>query len=400
MEKRIKEMLPLLNEKQKRLFLAIEAKSIGYGGISQISKISGISRVTITQGIKELEEKSSEAMNTERIRKKGGGRNKIEEIYPEIKRELDELLEPYTKGNPENPLRWTSKSMRKIEKALRSKGYEISDTTIAELLKSMDYSLQSNRKELALKESHPDRNAQFEYINEQAKKYISEKQPVISIDAKKKEKIGNFENNGAEYSKKKSPVKVLDHDFPVKELGKAVPYGVYDISKNTGFVNVGISNDTAEFAVESINKWWNCTGLNYYPDASRLLITADSGGSNGYRVRLWKVKLQELSNRLGIDITVLHFPPGTSKWNKIEHRLFSFISKNWRGKPLIDLVVIINLIAATTTDKGLVVDCVADDKIYPKGIKVSDSLFDSINIKRHDFHGEWNYTISPQYQNL
>jgi transposase len=300
MEKRIKEMLPLLNEKQKRLFLAIEAKTIGYGGISQISKISGISRVTITQGIKELEEKNSEVMNSERIRKKGGGRNKIEEIYPEIKRELDELLEPYTKGNPENPLRWTSKSMRKIEKALRSKGYEISDTTIGELLKSMDFSLQSNRKELALKESHPDRNAQFEYINEYAKKYISEKQSVISIDAKKKENIGNFENNGVEYNKKKCPVKVLDHDFPLEDLGKAVPYGVYDISKNTGFVNVGISNDTAEFAVESINKWWNCTGLNYYPDASKLLIPADSGGSNGYRVRLWKVKLQELSNRIGI----------------------------------------------------------------------------------------------------
>lgn len=397
---RIKTMLPLLTEKQKRIFLATEAKAIGYGGISQISRISGVSRVTIAQGLKELENPNEETLNTERSRRKGGGRNKIEKIYPDIKAELEKLLEPYTKGNPETPLKWTSKSMRNLEKSLRNKGYEISDTTIAELLKDMGFSLQANRKELALKESHPDRNRQFEYINEQAKKFIDEQQPVISIDAKKKENIGNFKNKGVEYSKKKEPIKVLDHDFPIEELGKATPYGVYDISKNTGFINVGISNDTAEFAVESISKWWELVGSKYYPNANKLLITADCGGSNGYRVRLWKVKLQEISNRLSLEISVSHFPPGTSKWNKIEHRLFSFISKNWRGKPLLDLAVIINLIAATTTEKGLSVECVVDDKTYQKGIKISDEIFESINITRHIFHGEWNYTISPQYGNL
>ena len=393
---RIKTMLPLLNERQKRIFLATEAKAIGYGGISQISRISGVSRVTITKGLKELDNTNDEALNTERSRKKGGGRHKIEKIYPEIKTELEKLLEPYTKGNPENPLKWTSKSMRNLENALRNKGYEISDTTIAELLKDLGFTLQANRKELATKESHPDRNRQFEYINEQAKKFISEEQPVISIDAKKKENLGNFKNKGVEYTKKKEPIKVLDHDFPIKELGKATPYGIYDISNNTGFVNVGISNDTAEFAVDSIIKWWELIGFKYYPRANKLMITADCGGSNGYRVRLWKVKLQEMSNQLGLEITVTHFPPGTSKWNKIEHRLFSFISKNWRGKPLLDLAVIINLIAATTTEKGLVIECVADTKIYQKGIKVPDDVLESINISRHKFHGEWNYTISPQ----
>jgi len=393
-------MLPHLNEKQKRLFLATEAKALGYGGVSQVSRISGISRVTITQGMKELENPDDDTYNVERCRREGGGRKRIDQIYPEIKAELDKLLESYTKGDPENPLKWTSKSMRNLENALRGKGYEISDTTIGDLLKEMGYSLQANRKDLALKPSHPDRNQQFEYINAQVQKYIEDNQPVISIDTKKKENIGNFENKGVEYSKKKEAPRVLDHDFPIAELGKAVPYGVYDILNNTGFVNVGISNDTAEFAVESIRRWWKHIGLKYYPKAKKLLITADCGGSNGYRVRLWKVKLQEISNALDLEITVLHFPPGTSKWNKIEHRLFSFISKNWRGKPLIDLAVIINLIAATTTEKGLVVECIFDDNVYQKGIKVPDNFLEFINITRHDFHGEWNYTIAPQQNNL
>jgi transposase len=397
---RIKTMLPHLNEKQKRLFLATEANALGYGGVSQVSKISGVSRVTITQGLRELENPDDDIFNIERCRREGGGRKRIDEIYPEIKDELEKLLESYTKGNPENPLKWTSKSMRNLESALRNKGYEISDTTIGDLLKEMGFSLQANRKDLAIKPSHPDRNLQFEYINAQVHKYIENGQPVISIDTKKKENIGNFENKGAEYSRKKEATKVLDHDFPIEGLGKAVPYGVYDILKNTGFVNVGISNDTAEFAVESIRRWWELVGSKYYPSAKRLLITADCGGSNGYRVRLWKVKLQEISNALDLEITVSHFPPGTSKWNKIEHKLFSFISKNWRGKPLLDLAVIINLIAATTTEKGLVVDCVFDDNVYLKGIKVPDNFLELINITRHDFHGEWNYTISPQYDNL
>jgi hypothetical protein len=285
--------------------------------------------------------------------------------------------------------------MRNLESALATKGYTVSDTTIAEILKMQGYSLQSNRKDLAIKSSHPDRNAQFEHINEQAKECILKGQPIISIDAKKKENIGNFKNNGVEYRKKGEPVQVLDHDFPIDDLGKATPYGIYDVIKNTGFVNVGISRDTAEFAVESIRKWWNLTGKKVYPDAKSIYITADSGGSNGWRVRLWKVKLQELANELGIDLIVSHFPSGTSKWNKIEHRLFSFISKNWRGKPLISLAVIVSLIGATTTEKGLTVECAVDRNIYEKGIKVSDEELAAVNIKPDAFHGEWNYTIVP-----
>jgi len=255
--------------------------------------------------------------------------------------------------------------------------------------------LQSNRKELALKESHPDRNAQFEHINSQAKQFMDEDEPVISIDAKKKENIGNFKNNGSEYQKAKNPVRVLDHDFPLKDSGKATPYGVYDIGKNKGFVNVGISSDTAEFAANSIMKWWESVGKTTYPNATKLMITADCGGSNGYRNRLWRVKLQEIANRLGMPVYVSHFPPGTSKWNKIEHRLFSFISINWRGKPLVDLMTVINLIASTTTSAGLTVECISDAKIYQKAIVVSDETFNSVNIKQLDFHGEWNYIVCP-----
>ncbi len=266
---------------------------------------------------------------------------------------------------------------------------------MCDLLKESGYSLQSNKKNLVLKESHPDRDKQFEYINEQAKEFIAENEPVISIDAKKKERIGNFKNNGVEYQKKKTPVKVLDHDFPLKEKGKATPYGVYDIAQNKGFVNVGISNDTAEFAANSIIKWWNLVGKKNYPNASRLMITADCGGSNGYRVRLWKVKLQEVSNLLGKAIYVTHFPPGTSKWNKIEHRLFSYISINWRGKPLDELLTVVNLIASTTTSTGLTVECVSDMQEYKKGITVLDDDLENVNIVPQDFHGEWNYIIYP-----
>jgi transposase len=392
---RICNTLPLLDERQRRLYLANEAKAIGYGGITQVSKISGVSRVTITQGMAEINSEGYQPKAQNRCRKEGGGRKTIEAKTPEILQELDELLAPYTKGDPMNPLKWSSKSTRALEFALEQKGYKISDTTIAEKLKAQGYSLQSNRKDLAITPSHPDRDAQFEYINKTALTYMRASQPVISIDAKKKENIGNFKNSGAEYSRKYEPVKVLDHDFPIKGLGKATPYGVYDIMKNAGFVNVGISNDTAEFAVASIKKWWYEMGQEIYPEAKSIYITADSGGSNGTRVKLWKVKLQELSNELGLTLKVSHFPSGTSKWNKIEHRLFSFISKNWRGKPLISLAVIVNLISATMTEAGLIVRCVVDHNDYKKGIKVSDEQLAKVNLHMDEFHGEWNYSILP-----
>ena len=394
---RIRNTISFLNERQRRLYLANEAKAIGYGGITQVSKVSGVSRVTITQGMAEINSEEYQAKAQTRSRKKGGGRKPIEAKNPEIIPELEKLLEPYTKGDPMNPLKWTSKSMRALENALAQKGYRISDTVIAEMMKKLGYSLQANRKDLAIKPSHPDRNAQFEYINKTALEQMAAGQPVISIDAKKKENVGNFKNTGAEYSLKREPLKVLDHDFPIKELGKATPYGIYDIMKNAGFVNVGISSDTAEFAVESIKKWWQEVGQEAYPGAKSIYITADSGGSNGVRVRLWKVKLQELSNELGLTLKISHFPAGTSKWNKIEHRLFSFISKNWRGKPLISLAVIVSLIGSTTTDTGLTVKCVVDHNEYKKGIEVSNEELANVNLVRDDFHGDWNYSIAPNF---
>jgi len=392
---RIRNMLPLLDERQRRLYLANEAKALGYGGITQVSRVSGVSRVTITQGLSEINSEGYKPVAQSRSRKEGGGRKRIETKMPDIMQKIEDLLEAHTKGDPMNPLLWTSKSLRSIKAALKDEGQSISVPTIAEKLRMLGYSLQANRKELAISPLHPDRDAQFEHINETARKQMASVEPVISIDAKKKENIGNFKNNGAEYSRKHEPVKVLDHDFPIKELGKATPYGIYDLMRNSGFVNVGISNDTAEFAVESIRKWWYEMGREAYPATKSIYITADSGGSNGVRVRLWKVKLQELANELGLVIKVSHFPSGTSKWNKIEHRLFSFISKNWRGKPLISLAVIVNLIGATTTSTGLTVKCVVDHNEYAKGISVSDEDLAKVNLLKDDFHGEWNYSILP-----
>jgi transposase len=394
LKNRIKTMLPILDEKQRRIFLATEAKSLGYGGISRISEISGVSRVTITQGIKEIESQS--IGDTGRCRKEGGGRKSVIQSQSGIMEALEGLIDGYTSGDPMTPLMWTSKSVRNLERALAAKGYEASYVTVAELLKRCGYSLQSNRKDLAIQKNHPERNEQFEYINEQAKRFFHKGFPVLSIDAKKKENIGNFKNGGKEYRKTGDATKVVDHDFPIKELGKATPYGIYDIFRNAGFVSVGVSSDTAEFAVEAIRKWWSKVGRHAYAKAKQLLITSDSGGSNGYRVRLWKAELQILANQIKKSITVLHFPPGTSKWNKVEHRLFSFISKNWRGKPLISLAVIVNLIGSTKTVNGLKVDCVVDENEYARGVKVCDEEFYAINIKEHSFHGEWNYTISPQ----
>ena len=392
---RIRNTMALLNEKQKRLYLANEAKSMGRGGITEVSRVSGVSRVTITAGMKEIEQEGYEAKAETRSRREGGGRKLKEVEKPEIIEMLEEFVEPYTKGDPMNPMKWTSKSTRKIEQAFAEKRYKISDTTIREILKSQGYRQQVNRKEQAISASHPDRNAQFEHINKTAKEQMAAGQPVISIEAKKKENIGNFKNNGAEYHKKGEGVKVLDHDFPIKELGKATPYGVYDVMKNAGFVNVGISGDTAEFAVESIKRWWYEMGSKIYPDAHTIYITADAGGSNGARVKLWKVALQRLANELGISLNISHFPPGASKWNKIEHRLFSFVSKNWRGKPLVRTAVIVNLIGSTTTDTGLTVKCVADYNEYKKGIDVSDEQLAAVNLVQHDFHGDWNYFIYP-----
>jgi transposase len=392
---RIRNTLSLLNEKQRRLYLANEAKAIGRGGIKEVHEVSGVSRVTIIKGLKEIKEEGYRPVEVTRCRKEGGGRKLIEKKKPEILEVLEGLLEPHTKGDPMNPLKWTDKSLRSLEKALKEAGFAVSDTTVALILKMQGYALQANRKELAITISHPDRNAQFEYINKTAREYMEAGLPVISIDAKKKENIGNFKNNGAEYGKKGIPVLVLDHDFPIKELGKATPYGIYDIMKNAGFVNVGISGDTAEFAVQSIRKWWYEMGTLEYPKADSIYITADSGGSNGARVKLWKTALQQLSNELGKTLKVSHFPPGTSKWNKIEHRLFSFISKNWRGKPLISLAVIVSLIGATTTETGLRVKCVIDYNEYKRGIDVSDEELRKVNLQKDDFHGEWNYAVLP-----
>jgi len=397
---RIRNTLPLLDERQKRLYLANEAKAIGRGGISEVSRVSGVSRVTITEGMKEINSEGYVAQAETRSRRKGGGRKSKETENPEIIEMLEKFLEGHTKGDPMNPLKWTSKSTRKIEQAFMEAGIKISDTTIGEILKSQGYTLQANRKELAIKPSHPDRNAQFEHINEAAKECMKSGIPVISIDAKKKENIGNFKNIGAEYNKKKEPVKVLDHDFPIKELGKATPYGVYDVMNNAGFVNVGISSDTAEFAVESIKRWWYEMGAETYPNADTIYITADAGGSNGSRVKLWKTSLQKLADELNMTLKISHFPPGTSKWNKIEHRLFSFISKNWRGKPLESLAVIVNLIGSTTTDTGLTVKCVVDYNEYKKGIDVSDEQLALVNLFGDDFHPDWNYSILPFLSNL
>jgi transposase/flavodoxin len=391
-KERIEKMIPLLNEKSLRQYLALEAKGIGHGGISEISKLTGVSRTTITLGSKETEQ-TVENTDTSGIRKKGGGRKKVVERHADIKGELEKLLDSDTFGNPENPLRWTTKSLRNLSDELKRKGFNVSHVTVGKILESMEYSLQANKKCLQIGDSHVDRNAQFEHINAKVLLFINEKQPVISVDTKKKENIGNFKNSGAEYCPKGSPNEVLDHDFPVKELGSVRPYGIYDINNNTGYVNLGISSDTAEFAVQSIQNWWEQMGKEMYPLATKLYITCDSGGSNGSRTRLWKIKLQEFALKSGLDVHISHFPPGTSKWNKIEHRMFCFISKNWRGKPLISTEVVVNLIASTTTAKGLKIMCEIDNSHYEKGIKVSDDELQNINIIKADFHGDWNYNI-------
>lgn len=384
-----------LDERLRRLHAASEAKAIGHGGITLVSKATGVAIGSIKQGLKELCQRlENKSGGRQRIRREGAGRKATVKVNAALTAALESLVEPVTLGNPESSLRWTCKSLRQLESELKKQGHIVSHTSIGDLLKNMGYSLQGNRKTLE-GTSHPDRNAQFEYINTIAEEAMSNGQPVISVDTKKKELVGQYKNGGKEWRPQGDPEKVNVYDFVDKELGRANPYGVYDIANNTGWVSVGTDHDTASFAVATIRRWWFAMGAPLYNDAKELVIMADGGGSNGSRVRLWKLELQKLSDELGIPIRVSHFPPGTSKWNKIEHRLFSHISMNWRGQPLISHEVIVNLIAATTTQKGLKVRASIDSKLYPKGIKVTDAEFTAIRIQRDDFHGEWNYSIIP-----
>lgn len=385
-----------LDERMRRLFAAAEAFVLGRGGVTKVSKATGVSRRAIYVGLDELAtEKLPVANQEKRIRKAGAGRKSITETDPGVLAALEKLVEPTTRGDPESPLRWTCKSLRTLSLELSSQGYQVSYPKVGDLLHhELGYSLQSNRKTLE-GTGHPDRNAQFEFINKEAAACMAGGNPVISVDTKKKELVGAYKNNGMNWRPQGEPESVRVHDFIDKELGRANPYGVYDVASNTGWVSVGTDHDTASFAVETIRRWWNTMGKPRYPKASRLMITADGGGSNGNRVRLWKLELQKLADEIKIPIQVTHLPPGTSKWNKIEHRLFSFISMNWRGQPLISHEVIINLIAGTTTKKGLVVHAELDDSLYPSGIKVSEKEFETIRITRNEFHGEWNYRIDP-----
>lgn len=392
-EKKVKKMLPFLNEKQQRIYCALEAESLGFGGVYIISKASKKSRPTINLGRAELK-KGIVELPQERIRKKGGGRKKIFEKHPELLQELDLLVAPETRGDPMLPLKWTCKSTRQLSEALTKKSFTISHVSVAEMLKELGYSLQSNAKTIEGGD-HPDRDKQFRYINTQSAKFISKKQPVISVDTKKKELVGNYKNTGQDWEKKKTPIHVNVYDFVDKTLGKAVPYGIYDIAKNESFVNVGKSYDTSAFAVSSIRNWWVEMGLPAYPKAKKILITADGGGSNGYRRKLWEIELQKFCNEFNIEVTISHLPPGTSKWNKIEHRLFSYISMNWKGKPLTSFETVVSLIGATTTKEGLKVKSILDENEYIKGIEVDDEDLKNVNIYRRKFHGEWNYTIKP-----
>ena len=383
---------PHLNERERRLFAATEAAAAGYGGIAAVSAATGIAVSTIGRGLKDLAEASG--LVPGRVRRAGGGRKPLVVSNPGLLRELMALVEPGERGDPMSPLRWTCKSLRQLAAELVARGHQVSRTVVGELLKAQKFSLQANSKTNEGGD-HPDRDAQFSHINQSVTTALAAQQPVISVDTKKKELVGDFKNAGREWRPQGEPEEVRVHDFLIKELGRAVPYGIYDLAANAGWVSVGMNHDTAAFAVQTIRRWWQDIGCKRYPAAKRLTITCDGGGSNGSRVRLWKLELQKLANELDIEITVHHLPPGTSKWNKIEHRLFSFITMNWRAKPLVSYQVIIDLIGATTTETGLKVIGELDDNQYPKGVVVSDEQLAAINIVRADFHGEWNYTIKP-----
>jgi transposase len=392
-KKRYQVISPHLTEQAKRLWAASEALAIGRGGTTLVGEATGMSRVTITKGKQAVHE--CVIPESARIRQRGGGRKPLTSHDPRLLEALNALIDPCTRGDPESPLRWTCKSTYKIAAALQAQGHRLSQRSVYAILKDWGYSLQSNRK-LEEGTQHPDRDAQFQRINRLVKRFQRRGQPVISVDAKKKENIGNFAKAGQEWERHGQPRRVNTYDFPDKDKGKACPYGVFDLTNHEGWMNVGISRDTAEFAVESIRRWWKRMGQPRYPHATELLITADGGGSNGYRTRLWKRELQQLANGLGLSIRICHFPPGTSKWNKIEHRMFSFVTKNWRGYPLDSLATVVNLIANTTTEAGLHIEADIDSTVYEKGIAVSDEEMQSLNIKRAKFHGEWNYKIMPQ----
>ena len=383
-----------LDERMRRLVAAAEAAAMGFGGVSIVARATGVSRRAIRIGATELRQKPRAVGGAGRVRRPGGGRKKAVHQDLTLLRDLEALIEPVTRGDPESPLRWTAKSVRRLAAELQRQGHRTSHRMVAEMLHELGYSLQANAKTIE-GARRPDRNAQFEYINETVGKFLAQREPVISVDTKKKELVGEFKNVGRELRPQGQPENVRVHDFVIPELGRAIPYGVYDLGSNTGWVSVGIDHDTAEFAVETIRRWWRWMGQKYYPQAKRLLITADAGGSNGSRLRLWKTEIQNLADELKIPIAICHFPPGTSKWNRIEHRLFSFISQNWRGKPLISHAVIIKLIAATRTKAGLKVRARLDTNSYREGIKVSRAELENVRLRPDSFHGDWNYTILP-----
>jgi len=383
--------LPHLDEKQRRLYAAAEARALGYGGITRVARASGLSRPTIYQGLRDLDQPPIPG----RVRRGGGGRPTIHDRDPALQDALDALIEPDTRGDPESPLRWTCKSTRQLAAALTAQGHPVSHSTVADLLRAADYSLQAPAKTLEGRQ-HPARDAQFGYLNEQTKAFQAQGQPVISVDTKKKELVGAFKNGGREWQPAGAPELVHVHDFPDPTVGKAIPYGRYDVTQNTGWVTVGQDHDTARFAVATIARWWEVVGRPTYPQADQLLICADGGGSNGSRLRLWKAELQHFASATGVTVTVCHLPPGTSKWNKIEHRLFAHISMNWRGRPLVSHEAIVDLIGATTTRTGLRVRAERDTRSYPTKVVVPDGEMAALALTRHAFHGEWNYTIHPQ----
>jgi hypothetical protein len=393
---RYRQMAPVLNEQSLRRFVAMEARALGRGGVSLMSRISRLARSTIHHGLSDI--RDSVSAPSGRVRKPGAGRKKKSSEDPTLVADLKSLVEPTTRGDPMRPLLWTTRSLRNLVNALAAKGHKVCPTVVGNLLRGMGYSLQANSKTRE-GDQHIDRDAQFRYINTQAMAFLAANEPLISVDTKKKELVGNFKNHGREWRRQGRPELVNVHDFIDPKLKRAVPYGIYDIANNVGWVSVGTDHDTAAFAVHAIRRWWRTMGKKRHPKAKRLMITADGGGSNGYRIRLWKVELQNLADELKLPITVCHLPPGTSKWNKVEHRLFSFITINWRGKPLRSFRTIVQLIAATTTDAGLTVRAELDENRYPKGVKVSDAQIAAINLSRHSFHPEWNYTIAPRRKN-
>lgn len=390
LSRKFADVLPHLNEKQRRLLLAAEARFLGHGGITRVARASGFSRATIHQA---FQEKDVPAL--ERVRRPGGGRKKAKDTNPGLVAALEELISPDTRGDPMSALRWTCKSTRQLAAALQQKGFVVSDHVVRDLLHDAGYSLQANSKTFEGKQ-HPDRDGQFRYLNDHVVGFLEHNYPAVSVDGKKKENVGLFKNGGHEWMPVQQPEVVNVHDFPDPKLGKAIPYGIYDVGLNSGWVSVGQDHDTASFAVATLLRWWDIVGSPTYPDAKRILICADGGGSNGYRVRLWKVELQNFADKTGLYVTVCHLPPGTSKWNKIEHRLFSHITMNWRGRPLTSHQVVVDLIGATTTRQGLRVHAEIDNGLYPTKVKISDAQMAAVSLMPHPFHGEWNYTILPR----